>query len=115
MKADAAMTPKKRAEQLKRIYEEGGAEALSKFTDRLAETNPVEYIEAMEAVYILEGDDEELEEFQAKLSRNIQQSLDDHLSKDGFAGFDEMIRLAREQGEDEAADKIEAYLKRLRH
>ncbi len=45
------MTPKEYVEQLQRIYEEGGDEALSKF----ANTNPVEYLKAVEATYIGEA------------------------------------------------------------
>ena len=40
------------AEQLPRIYEEGGDEALSEFV----RTNPFEFIEAVEAFFIVEND-----------------------------------------------------------
>ncbi len=74
------MTPKERLEKLELILEEGGDEALSRFL----ETNPDEFLKAIEAFYILNGDDE---------------------------GLDEIIRLARELGDNETADKIESLLK----
>ena len=74
------MTPKERLEKLERILEDGGDESLSRFL----ETNPDEFLKAIEAFYILNGDDE---------------------------GLDEIIRLARELGDNETADKIESLLK----
>ena len=105
------MTPKERVEQLQRIYEEGGDEALSDF----ANTNPVEYIRAIEAFLMVEGDDEGLEEFQAAVSEAFRDAVDHHITRDGFKGVDELVRIARENGMDDTADKIASHLQRLRH
>ena len=105
------MTPKERVEQLQRVYEEGGDEALSEF----ANTIPVEYLKAVEACYIVEGDDEGLEEFQAEMSAACRRAVEDSLTQDGFAVFDKLVRIARENGMDETADKMASYLQRLRH
>ncbi len=105
------MTPKERVEQLYRIYEEGGDEALSEF----ANTNPIEYLDALEAVYIVEGDDEGLEEFQATTSAEVRRAVEDLITRDGFVVFDELLRVARENGMDDTADKITSFLQRMRH
>ena len=105
------MTPKERVEQLQHIYEEGGDEALSEF----ATTNPIEYLDALEAIYIVEGDDEGLEEFQAATSAEVRRAVEDHLTREGFAVFDETLRIARENGMDDTADKITSFLQRMRH
>ena len=105
------MTPKERVEQLQHIYEEGGAEALSEFAD----TNPVEYLRAIEAAYIVEGDDEGLEEFQAVASEAVRRAVEDQLTRGGFVVWDKLVRIARENGMDDTADKIASYLLRLRH
>ena len=104
------MKPKDLVEKLKEIYEAGGDEALNDY----AQSNPVEYLQAIEAIYIDEGDDEGLEEFRAAFSRELRDVVDEHLTKDGFAAFDEMLRLARDNDQTETADRIEAYLNRLR-
>ncbi len=105
------MTPKERVEQLQRIYEEGGDEALSEFAD----TNPVEYLRAIEAFLIVEGDDEGLEEFQAAMSEEARRAVEDHITQGGFVVFDKLVRIARENGMDDTADKIASHLQRLRH
>lgn len=105
------MTPKERVEQLQRIYEEGGDEALSEF----ANTNPIEYLRAIEATYIVEDDDEGLEEFQAAASEACRRAVEDHITRDGFVVFDELVRIARENGMDDTADKVASYLQGLRH
>ncbi len=105
------MTPKERVEQLLRIFEEGGDEALSEFAD----TKPVEYVRAIEAVYIVEGDDEGLEEFQAAWSEAVRRAVDDHITRGGFVVIEKLVRIARENGMDDTADKIASYLRRLRH
>ncbi len=105
------MTPKERVDQLQRIYEEGGAEALDEF----ANTNPAEYLRAVEAIYIVEGDDEGLEEFQAEVSEAIRRAVDESITQGGFVVFDKMVRIAREHGVDDTADKITSYLQRLRN
>ena len=105
------MTPKERVEQLQRIYEEGGDEALSKF----ANTSLIEYLRAIEATYIVEGDDEGFEEFQAATSEAVRRAVEDHITRDGFVVFDKLVRLARESGMDDTADKIASHLQRLRH
>ncbi len=105
------MTPKERVEQLQRIYEEGGDEALSEFAD----TNPVEYVRAIEAVYIVEGDDEGLEEFQMAASEAFRRAVDDSITQDGFVVWHDVVRIARENGMDDTADKIASYLQRLRN
>ena len=104
-------TAKARVERLLRVYEDGGEEALLEF----ARTSPTEYIEAIEATYIVEGDDEGLEEYQAEVSALSRKVVDDILTKDGFAIFDDLVRWARENGEDDKADRLESHLKRLRH
>ena len=104
-------TAKARVERLVRIHEDGGEEALLEF----ARTSPTEYIEAIEAIYIVEGDDEGLEEYQAEVSAMSRDAVDDILTKDGFAIFDDLVRWARENGEDDKADGLESHLKRLRH
>ncbi len=112
MRAEAlVMTPKERVEQLQRVYEEGGDEALSEF----ANTNPVEYIRAIEATYIVEGDDEGFEEFQAEMSEACRRAVEDHLTQNGFAVFDELVRIAHGIGMDDAADNIASHLQRLRN
>ncbi len=105
------MRPKERGEQLERIYEEGGDEALSEF----ANTNPIEYLDALEAIYIVEGDDEGLEEFQAATSAEVRRAVEDLITRDGFVAFDGALRFARENGMDETADKIASFLQRMRH
>ena len=105
------MTPKERVEQLERIYEEGGDEALSEFVN----TNPIEFLKAIEATYIVEDDDEGLEEFQAAMSEEARRAVEDHITRDGFRVFDELVRRARENGMDDTADKIASHLQRLRH
>ena len=105
------MTPKERVEQLKCIYEEGGDKALSDFQN----TNPVEYVRAIEAAYIVEGDDEGFEEFQAAWSEAIRRAVKDHITRDGFVWGDELVRIARENGMDDTADKVTSYLQRLRN
>ena len=105
------MTPKERIEQLQRIYEEGGDEALAEF----ANTNPIEYLDALEAVYIVEGDDEGLEEFQAATSAEVRRAVEDLITRDGFVVFDELLRVARQNGMDDTADKITSFLQRMRH
>ncbi len=105
------MTPKERVEQLQRIYEEGCDEALSEFVN----TNPIEFLRAIEATYIVEDDDEGLEEFQAAVSEEARRAVEDHITRDGFVVFDRLVRYARENGMDDTADKIASYLQRLRH
>lgn len=105
------MRPKERVEQLQRIYEEGGDEALSEF----ANTSPIEYLDALEAIYIVEGDDEGLEEFQVATSEAIRRAVEDHLTREGFVFFDDALRIARENGMDDTADKIASFLQRIRH
>ena len=95
-------TAKARAERLLRVYEDGGEEALLEF----ARTSPTEYIEVIEAIYIVEGDDEGLEEYQAEVSAMSRDAVDDILTKDGFAIFDDLVRWARENGEDDKADRL---------
>ena len=106
-----AITPKERVEQLQRIYEEGGDKALSEF----ANTNTVEFVRAIEAIYIVEGDDEGLEEFQADWSEAIRSAVADAITQNGFVGVNEMVRICRENGMDDTADKIASYLQRLRN
>ena len=109
------MTPKESAERLRRIFEEGGEEAFGEALSELASTDPVECIETIEAIHIIEGDDEGLEVFQADLSRGIRRAIEDQLTQDGFAFFDKLIRLARENGMDDTADKFAAYSQRFRN
>ena len=107
------MKPKERAEQWRRIYEEGGEEALDEAISECANTNPVECINTIEAAFIVDGDDEGLEEFQAEFSRECRRAIDDHITRDGFVVWDDVVRLARERGMDDTADKIARYLQRL--
>ena len=105
------MTPKEHVEHLQRLYEEGGDEALSEF----ANADPIEYLSAIEATYIVDGDDEGLEEFQAAISKECRHAVEDHITRNGFVVFDELVRIARENGMDDTADKIASHLQRLRH
>ena len=105
------MTPKERAEQLVRLFEEGGEQALHEF----ATTKPIECLKAVESIYIIDEDFDGLDEFQAEVSEACRHGVEEQLTEDGFARFDEIVRLAREIGDDEAADKIESYLEWLRH
>ena len=109
------MTPKERAVQWQHIYEEGGEEALDKAISELVNTNPVECINTIEAAFIVGGDDEGLEEFQANFSRECRRAIEDRLTQDGLAFFDEMVRLARENGMDDVADSFESYSQRFRN
>ena len=102
-------TAKPRVERLLRVYEDGCEEALLEF----ARTSPTEYIEAIEAIYIVEGDDEGLEEYQAEVSAICRDAVERLITQDGFTVFDEMVRLARENGMDDHADEMEAQLKRM--
>ena len=104
-------TAKARVERLLRVYEDGGEEALLEF----ARTSPTEYIEAIEAIYIVEGDDEGLEEYQAEVSAICRDVVERLITQDGFTVFDEMVRLARENGMDDRTDEMEAQLKRMRN
>ena len=110
-----AMTPEERIDQLIRIHENGGIEALAEFSN----TNPAEFIEAIVAICNYESDHESDEEwlsgFRALVSKTFLAEIDELLTQGGFARFDEMIRRAREEGEGEAADSLEAYLRRQRH
>ena len=101
------MTPKERVEQLERIYEEGGDEALSEFVN----TNPIEFLKAIEATYIVEDDDEGLEEFQAAWSEAVRRAVDDHITRGGFVVIEKLVRIARENGMDDTADKIAAVIR----
>ncbi len=109
------MTPKERAEQWKRVYEDGGDEALGKAISEFGNTNPVECIETIEASFIADGDDEGLEEFQAEISRECRRAIEEQLTQDGLAFFDELIRMARENGMDDVADSFEAHSRRFRN
>lgn len=102
---------KEHVEKLQRLYEEGGEEAIAEF----AESNPAEYFHAIEALYVVEEDFDGLEDFQASVSEACRNAMDEHLSKEGFSAFDEIIRLARKEGRYESVEKLERYLKRLRH
>ena len=104
-------TAKARVERLLRIHEDGGEEALLEF----ARTSPTEYIEAIEAIYIVEGDDEGLEKYQAEVSTMCRDAVERLITQDGFAIFDDLVRLARENGMDDHADEWEAHLKRMRN
>ena len=105
------MTPTDLIEKLQQIYEAGGDDAL----DDYAQSNPVEFLKAIEAVYIVKGDDEGLQELRAEISDAFRDAVGDHLTKNGFAAFDEILRLARDNDMTETTDQIEAYLKRLRN
>ena len=109
------MTPKERVEQWRQIYEEGGEEALDEAISECANTNPVECINTIEAAFIVDGDDEGLEEFQAEFSRECRRAIEDQLTRDGLAFFDKLVRLARENGMDDVADSFELHSQRFRN
>ncbi len=88
-----------------------GDEALSEFVN----TNPIEFLKAIEATYIVEDDDEGLEEFQAATSAEVRRAVEDLITRDGFVVFDELLRVARENEMDDTADKIVSFLQRMRH
>lgn len=105
------MTPEEHIDQLMRIYETGGAEAVGEFS----KTNPAEYIEAMVAFCNIESDDESPAELRDSMWATVRSEIIEQLSQGGFAKFDELIRLARGEVDDESVDRLEAFLRRLRN
>ena len=101
------MTPEDRIDQLLRIYENGGIEAVSEFSN----TNPAEFFEAMVAI----SDDESFAELRDSMWPMFRSAMIELLTQYGFAKSDEWIRIAREQVDDESADRLEDFLRRLRN
>ncbi len=105
------MTPEERIDQLLRIYLEDGYIAFSEALSEFAESNPGECVETVAAFCNLEGN----EKFRATVVATFQHVFEKILTNDGFAGLERLVRIARKNGMDDEADKIESYWMPSRH
>ena len=106
-----AMTPEERVDQLRRIYENGGAEAVDEFS----KTNPAEYVQALVAICDTENDDESSAELRDSMWEMARSVIIKQLAQYGLTKSDEWIRIVREVADDESADRFEEFLRRLRN
>jgi hypothetical protein len=104
-------TPEDALERLGREYKLGGDAAL----DAFANAEPIMYIAAIEQSYREDGDFEGLEDYQRVVSEHFQKAVLKSIGRDGFKSWHRIVELARENGDDETADRIENFIEARKH
>ena len=102
-------TPEEALERLRREFEIGGDEAI----DKLTETEPFILIAAVEQSFREEEDFEGLENWEQEFSEACREAVIGSIEKDGFANWHRIANLARAEGEDITADRIENFIERM--